>query len=478
MVQDKPRRLACDRCHAQKLRCSRAVDPEKNQPDKPCSRCRKADAPCVVSERGKIGRPAKVNKRKTSPGLTRFHSPRSSVSSSYNLSPMPADPASFTPRYSSVSGLSPLRSDEHMMCGPDYTAFYDAAGTAIITPITQLNNAVFGMPSACPDGSSEANGGWVSHSTWSNTTLHPTWAPRTLAADMLEVTPDMPYLIKADPSVASREQAMHHSMPASISESTPPTSPKTTGTSSTTYFYKLTALNAKILQFHENYRNIPMLGDVGFVSNITIEMVEFSCELIKIALQIMPDNYTLGLGIDLSVSDASSVPSLEDDSRLSSRNPSVDDFSMFEAEQTPSIPQSSTIFLLLGCYTQLLHSFEFTVNSLYKRHTKNNQLDITMWKYPGTVGSLLKASLVIDTVTYLLDSVHRAFSGVRPDAPDLASFAKASECSAWKGFFWGLNKSFAKDNLLTQAFVEIQEREQCVMRKAQRLKQAIGQSEI
>ena len=61
---DKPLRYACDRCHSQKLRCPRAIEPEKGSPDEPCSRCRKAGVPCVVSLRGKVGRPPKATKRK------------------------------------------------------------------------------------------------------------------------------------------------------------------------------------------------------------------------------------------------------------------------------------------------------------------------------------------------------------------------------------------------------------------------------
>ncbi|KEY72877.1 hypothetical protein S7711_11553 [Stachybotrys chartarum IBT 7711] len=515
MLQEKPLRFACDRCHAQKLRCPRAVDPDKNRPDEPCSRCRKADVPCVVSERGKVGRPAKVSKRKASPGLahSHSHSSRSSVSSSYDRSSIPpvaapmADPVFFTPRSSPVPGLSPPRSDEHMMCDPDYTtAFYDA-GSAMMTPMAHLTEAVFGMPSTGSDDSSEVNGaGWASHSNWSDTTSHPTpglpdahmpyrldfdlnldlSAPFTGAGDMLDVAPDMPYLAKSDPSAALFEPAAMQSMP--MPKPSPPTSspmPSRAPSSSATHFYKLTTLNAKILQFLETYRHTPMLDDAGSMNQVTKEVVEFSGELIEIARQVMPGNGGRGLGIDSGASDVSSVPSLEDDgsrgtSRMPSRSSSVDDFAMFEADQhmVPTIPQSAIIFLLLGCYTQLLHSFEFTVYSLHKRHAKSNQLDMNMWKHPDTIDSLLKASLVIHTVTYLLDCVHRAFSGVQPEAPDFASFAEAGECSTWKGFFWGQSDNFAKDGLLTQAFVEIQEREQSVMRKAHHLKQAISRFHI
>lgn len=60
----KVRRFACDRCHGQKLRCPRSTD--NDGPQKPCVRCQKAGASCIVSEMQQIGRPRK-KARVTSP---------------------------------------------------------------------------------------------------------------------------------------------------------------------------------------------------------------------------------------------------------------------------------------------------------------------------------------------------------------------------------------------------------------------------
>lgn len=70
---DKPLRFACDRCHSQKLRCPRSTDSDKASPDEPCSRCRKAGAACIVSLRGKVGRPAKVSKKKSASSTPRSY---------------------------------------------------------------------------------------------------------------------------------------------------------------------------------------------------------------------------------------------------------------------------------------------------------------------------------------------------------------------------------------------------------------------
>jgi hypothetical protein len=229
-----------------------------------------------------------------------------------------------------------------------------------------------------------------------------------------------------------------------------------------------------------------MLDDATSMNQITKEVVEFSGELIDVARQVMPGNapitaVQLGLGIDSGASDSSSVPSLMQsiEDGMSSRASSVDHLSIYDNSDISAIPQSAVIFLLLGCYTQLLHSFEFTVYSLHKRHVGGGA-PLDMFKHPEGIDGLLKASLVIHTVTYLLDCVHRAFSGVQPEAPDFAGFADLGQCSAWKTFFWGQAgaDAFSKDGLLAQAFVEISEREQSVLSKAQQLKQAISRFHI
>ncbi|KAH7305902.1 hypothetical protein B0I35DRAFT_483655 [Stachybotrys elegans] len=513
MTVEKPLRFACDRCHAQKLRCPRVLDPEKNRPDEPCSRCRKADVPCVVSERGKVGRPAKVNKRKASPPVSSSRSASTSSISSYLVeeantlssvptsamatplgTPNPCHVFGFTPDSSPARGLSPAK-DDHIMCDPDYTTFYDATNP-MMTPM--LNDAMLSLGSVSSDDG-DANPSWASHSNWSDTTsvhgpshgltetipyhfdVHLDLTPFSSTPDLLDVAPDMPFLDnKADHSTAAAFFEPPRSAPTAAAATFAP-QPMAPSVSGTTCFYKLTTLNAKILQFLESNRNMPLQEDCPAVSmnQITKEVVEFSGELIEIAREVMPHINAVAQGIN----SGASTPSLEDDlgcrSRGSSRSSSIDNMSFFEPESMlPTIPQSSIIFLLLGCYTQLLHSFEFTVYCLYKRHSKSEQVDMNnMWKNQDTVDSLLKASVVIHTITYLLDCVHRAFSGVNPDQAEPVNF-DISDSNSWKGFFWGGSERFAKDGLLTRAFIEIQEREQSVMRKAQHLKQVINNFHI
>ncbi|KAM5443721.1 hypothetical protein MferCBS31731_000964 [Microsporum ferrugineum] len=55
-------RLACNRCHAQKLRCLRS---EGTEPGNKCDRCRRASVLCVYSPPNRIGRPARTGKTPT-----------------------------------------------------------------------------------------------------------------------------------------------------------------------------------------------------------------------------------------------------------------------------------------------------------------------------------------------------------------------------------------------------------------------------
>jgi hypothetical protein len=95
-------RHACDRCHSQKLRCPRSVDPEKNNPDEPCSRCRKAGLVCTVSLRGKAGRPAKVDKKRERAASVRPAVLSRTSTSSYRS----RSPESEFPLYDATAALS------------------------------------------------------------------------------------------------------------------------------------------------------------------------------------------------------------------------------------------------------------------------------------------------------------------------------------------------------------------------------------
>ncbi|EFQ98469.1 hypothetical protein MGYG_01497 [Nannizzia gypsea CBS 118893] len=87
-------RLACNRCHAQKLRCLRS---EGAEPGSKCERCRRASVPCVYSPPNRIGRPARsgLSSTTSSAGSSKPDgpgSPRNAPRRSSSNSPLPPSP--------------------------------------------------------------------------------------------------------------------------------------------------------------------------------------------------------------------------------------------------------------------------------------------------------------------------------------------------------------------------------------------------
>ncbi|KAK2880151.1 hypothetical protein FQN49_000530 [Arthroderma sp. PD_2] len=89
-------RLACDRCHAHKLRCLRS---ETTEPGGKCDRCRRAAVQCVYSPPNRLGRPARSGsgqKATSSAATTSNKETRSSPrnSTAWSSSPKPTRPPS------------------------------------------------------------------------------------------------------------------------------------------------------------------------------------------------------------------------------------------------------------------------------------------------------------------------------------------------------------------------------------------------
>ncbi|KAI9150043.1 Ascofuranone/ascochlorin biosynthesis clusters transcription regulator [Paramyrothecium foliicola] len=517
MAVEKPLRFACDRCHAQKLRCARLLD-EKSRPDDPCSRCRKADVPCVVSERGKVGRPAKANKRKAGAVASAFveapdrlHQPHASIEITNTIPVLGVD--------ADASALkntpTPKSRDEPMFFDHDET-FY-VADQMTLTPKNLIHDAVMS------DDSNDADtNAWASQGAWSDTTssigngnnaLSDTVAYQQMASDfpahldmplfrftsgtsdILDLHGDLLYLdgnAEANqapifPSSLHPEMELPSLDFGSEQGSSSPASPA--NFSSASNFQQLSRLNAKILQSSENYGigNSPEFSTLC-INQIIKDIVEFSGELISIARQVLPHlNGTRlastppsypGFGVSGKIRKPTS--SFGSPTRMS---PSISDSRFFEPETRGSgVPESAAIFLLLGCYSQLLQTFELAVDCLYQKHSRPEHSDLNFLENPDTLDSLLKASLAIHTVTYLLNCVHKAFSSTESDFSDDINMAHAGnepvDLTAWKGFFWGNREGDAKDGLLTQAFMEIHDRELNVLRKAQHLRQVISRFHI
>lgn len=259
-----------------------------------------------------------------------------------------------------------------------------------------------------------------------------------------------------------------------------PTSPA--DWSSTSCLLKLSDLSARMLRSSENRRG-SSLNPASSGCAIVKEAVDFSGELIDVARQTLPRVFTAPSRHDSALGTEASTPTGEgdDDQTVHSAGSSVNDWINVEAPSSPTMPESAVIFLLLGCHTQLLYSFELAIDCLYAEH-KASELSagVTMGGGLGNINSMLKASLSIQTVIYLLGRVHRAFMIGEPDVTD-DNRVKDDESNhggieGWKRSLMG-DKSI-DEGLLGRTFDEIQEREQRLMKKAQQLKQMINRLQI
>ncbi|KPM38710.1 hypothetical protein AK830_g7853 [Neonectria ditissima] len=441
LAPEKPLRLACNRCHAQKLRCPRSSESERNGPDEPCSRCRKAGAQCIVSTRGKVGRPAK--RKPSSPASVeepRHHNRHRQNSENASSNGSLIHVFGMAPESLLPGQLTPPDTDDHQrMCDADN--MLSSTGSPCMTPTPQLS---LNGTSTVSDDNNEVDPvtGWPSQHPWPNATFNvepncfsasestmyepflqdinldlelPTFNFTPEPTKMFNLAENMPALNEKD---GDNLFHMFHDEPQGRADNTKsPNVPQgpTADLSRTASVLKLSDLSAKIIRSSERYRsnapvNTPVEAETSLGQQIVKDIVDFSGELIDIARQGLPRfiNPSQASVVSSASSDVDMSAVDEDDGPAGSATASVDTFTTTGSLlPAPCIPESAVIFLLLGCYTQLLHSFELAIDCLYAEHRSSTHASDDN---PGTVNSLLKASLLIHTVTYLLGRVHRSFA--------------------------------------------------------------------
>ncbi|KAK7430464.1 hypothetical protein QQZ08_002983 [Neonectria magnoliae] len=515
LAPEKPLRLACNRCHAQKLRCPRSSEADRNGPDEPCSRCRKAGAECIVSKRGKVGRPAK--RKPNSPASVEeapkqhHHHHRRHGQNSENASSDGSLMHVFglAPDMLLQQGqLTPPDTEDQRLC--DAENLLSSTGSPSMTPTPQLS--LNDTSTHCEDNSEVDPALWPSQHPWpsgafnaepncfsaSESTLYepllqdlnldlelPTFNFAPESTEMFDLAGSMPvinnkdgdgilHMFHGEPQRKTEEAYKSLNVPHGSTEQV----------SRTTSVLKLSDLSAKIIRSSEKYRNGPVHTPVEagalLGQQIMKDIVDFSGELIDIARQGLPRfisqpqpsiESSASSDVDISAAD-------EDDGPSESTMGSVDSYmTSGSVIPAPCIPESAVIFLLLGCYTQLLHSFELAIDCLYAEHRNSTDGSDDS---PGTVNSLLKASLLIHTVTYLLGRVHRSFAVGETESTDGGSKhgedAHSVDMQGWKRSLLGDEN--IDEGLLGRAFSEIQEREQGLMKKAKHLRQMINAFQI
>ncbi|KAI6781327.1 Ascofuranone/ascochlorin biosynthesis clusters transcription regulator ascR [Emericellopsis cladophorae] len=258
--------------------------------------------------------------------------------------------------------------------------------------------------------------------------------------------------------------------PDSLMSSTIPTTAKNSPSeeiplidfSSTACYQSLSNLNLRILA--STAKTGPTANNSAVILK---DVVGFSGELIETARQSMP--YFIGS----LHQNRGSIGQRTNSSSSGSEDGFSSTDSYISGAQAGSVPESAVIFLLLGCYTQILHLFEVTTNCLWEQHCENAHPDHPKEDNSGTVGSLLEASLAIHTVTYLLSRLHRALAVGEGPLEDEAS---SIDPHSWKKSFVGGKE--LEDGLLGRAFGEIRHRELWLMQRTQHLQRRINTCRI
>lgn len=516
LAPEKALRFACNRCHSLKLRCPRSSELDKGGLDEPCSRCRKAGAACIVSERGKVGRPAKRKATPPTPAelaeVSHRHdhhrelrkSPPAGGNSLIDVFDLGPDSSLQQSELTSTDSM-----DQSLHCDPENNL--SGTDSPVLEPLLH-------QTSRDSDGVDQNKAGWRAHPAWSDGTLDS--AANNFPGPEAVIYEPFPHDIDIDLGLPtfqfphdttnmfdltggmSRLKDKHEDhMFANISENASPSkkniqkkpsAPPPVSLpdwSSTSCLLKLSDLSARMLRSSEKYRSTAPVSanseaPTSSGCNIVKETVDFSGDLINVARQTLPRVFIRPSRCSTSTGTEASSPVGDDeyDDPVHSSAPSVDDWVNVEPRSyAPSMPESAVAFLLLGCYTQLLFSFEIAIHCLYAENKIWGSLsDITYGGNLGNINSMLKASLSIQTVIYLLGQVHKAFTVCEPENRDTDKVdddeSNSRGIEGWKRSLMG-NKNL-DEGLLGRSFDEIQEREQRLMRKAQQLKQMINRSQM
>ncbi|KAK4112267.1 hypothetical protein N656DRAFT_829569 [Canariomyces notabilis] len=423
-------RHACDRCHSQKLRCPRSVDPEKNNPDEPCSRCRKAGLPWEQHEGVDAVEDHLITAVLDLAPRQTVATPPPTISDEVGMEHPPSPPPTHA-------------SDRLVTSETSYDFFLTDFDTSLDLP-------TFCIPNDLTNG--------------------------------LEPAAKMPSPIGQTGGTPVDPSLMKEMMSGAFdSNHIPPARPPLHPFSSNDCYMKLSDLNARILA---SYTETTSSASTYSTQNLKVA-VGFCGELIDVARR----SFTHFVGFSPPSSSRSSVSrsTLSGTEHPTASRPreasinsglSVDDMEWTGPESltnNPSIivPDSAVIFLLLGCYTQILRLFEVTTNHLWAWYGDDEMPATSSNQHSsGIVSSpLLEAALAVHTVGYLLGRLNKAFTidepGCHPGAGD-----GASNVQRWKRSFLGGKE--LDDGLLARAFDEITGREQRLMRRTQDLQQRIN----
>ncbi|KAI9152360.1 Ascofuranone/ascochlorin biosynthesis clusters transcription regulator [Paramyrothecium foliicola] len=487
---DKPLRYACDRCHTQKLRCPRSAETTKTNLEEPCSRCRQAGVDCILSLRGKVGRPSKVAKKR----------PRTS-------SQTHADHEKWLPHAHAASG-SVSSSSVRSEAGTLWAASTEDCLVDILGPT--LNPDVVGTT---PKGMDDVGYERTCHPGLQNLDFSSgSWAmlhgqsPKDLGTDFdfttfylmnntthgLESTLDinertdalgemLPDIHKTHGSSASKGSpscAAGGSIQQSVSVATQSpglVQPSAHGSCSMSSYKKLSDLNVRILSAFAKAETAPN------PSTMLRDVIEFSGDMIQAAQEIIPylvRSSSSSIRTSESSPANSSTVGKESDGSVDSSVSVTSGSSKWKNHVTQSrgrfVPSSAVIYLLLGCYTQILHLLEIMTTDLCVQLSDPASPEVGNEGHVITVGGLIEASISAHSINYLLGLLQRGVAVKERDGKVGQNETEYGDedLSGQRGSFLG--STDLDCGPLGQAMSEITEREQWLAEKTQYLQRTIN----
>ncbi|KAK8137273.1 transcription factor [Apiospora sp. TS-2023a] len=488
-TKDQPLRFACDRCHFHKLRCSRTDQRASGSPDtdEPCSRCAKAQVACVQGVRGKVGRPAKSLKRKAAQYEETYPAPRnddSEASREYQQRREGQDHLlSSTPSAQLQSTSTNVLATANNVDLDENTR--PASRPCLRSP-PQYQTPDMTM---FPLNPSEV-GSWetlmMPHDTFepgfvTNFDLPPFPTPTsevcfqedlaktpragdgsdhdTLQSSAGSTPIPLPHCVDRD-VIDEHDNVRTMSLASSGGQLPTPSRSITPGVYTRTNYEKLSGLNLRINAV------LGCAEQVSDGSDKTLKDVStLASELIDTARQIMPQ-----LATETSSAETADMAPQVGQQTLASETISTCVASVHGSPQRAQrrIPDSGLVFLLLACYTGILDIFELVVHELWARR------DELAGQQGGSVGSLLKTSLAVHTVNYLLRLLREAlflrdsssYSEIDPILDESADWR--GDCSAGKA-----RAATPAFGLLSATCTEMRDREQRLLRRTQHLQQLL-----
>ncbi|KAH6625506.1 hypothetical protein C7974DRAFT_396194 [Boeremia exigua] len=444
-ASEKRLRSACDRCRSQKLRCPHSVrfDDDERLCSRPCARCVRAGALCIFSERCKSGRPTKasVNAARQRASQTVDGSILGDGPPTENLEPQftEEDLAQFELDITMLDAMSQTNTDSRASStNTDYSSLVSTTRT------TPLEYSAMNTEPLLFHHDQENEMGMAMWPSLPETPKSGTVPQRLENLNILSLGSSR---VLADGSSFSDKREIVSSQ-----------------SFHSTYFPKLSELGLKIFFSSRRYQSTVAANQdqTTYTSQVVEDLVNLSGELINLLRQCLP-SLVLFSGCLGEIS-----------SSIRSRRDSNEQQKDTVTQSSSSIQSSGVLFLLLGCYTQILDFFDAVLRDLARKPPADQNEMLTRTKQS------LNASLIKHTIDYFFSQICKDLSAcdqAQSGAIQLELVQDKSDCTkpfglgSWRNIF--LSEKPVDKSLLGHAFDEIQQRERALHERTRKLQRLI-----